>query len=98
MTRNLLSVNVNGYWIEVLSHGTFKRKVEVKHNGVTVETKKSRDGSGDLVFDVDEDGETVHYSITSNLGSEFNSEFYEVRRNYIPIMRVGGKAIEQNKP
>ncbi|MHA1907662.1 MAG: hypothetical protein ACW98Y_10245 [Candidatus Thorarchaeota archaeon] len=89
MSKNILSMKVGHNHIEIRYSGTLKKKFEVLHNGIVVETKEARRFPKYFTFEVIEANEYTYYEVDFARGNDDGPGFYRVMRNREEILKIG---------
>ena len=89
MSNNILKMKVGDNDIEIRYSGTLKKKFEVFHNGIVVETKESRSFPKYFTFEAVEANEYTYYEVDFARGNADGPGFYRVTRNREEILKIG---------
>ena len=82
-------MKVDDNHIEIRYSGTLKKKFEVLHNGIVVETKEARQFPKYFTFEVMEANEYIYYEVDFVRGNDGRYGPFSVKRNRGEIMKIG---------
>ncbi|MHA2424970.1 MAG: hypothetical protein ACXAEF_09300 [Candidatus Thorarchaeota archaeon] len=88
MSNNILSMKVGDNQIEIRYSGTLKKKFEILHNDIVVETKESRSFPRYFTFEAVEANEYIYYEVDFARGNDDGPGFFRVMRNREEILKT----------
>jgi hypothetical protein len=88
MSNNILSMKIGDNHIEIRYTGTLKKKFEVLHNGIVVETKEARRFPRYFTFEAVEANEYIYYEVDFARGNDGDPGFFKVTRNREEILKI----------